>query len=94
MKLIIDIPDEDYKFIKEVQLYLSVRRSGKTIERNVINAIKNGKPYEERPTGYWIEEPSKLPHCSECGTYSDDADREDGGFYCTHCGAKMEVEND
>lgn len=49
MKLIIDIPDEDYKFIKEVQLYLSVRRSGKTIERNVINAIKNGLPYEERP---------------------------------------------
>ena len=44
MKLIIDIPDDDYKFIKEVQLYLSARRIGKTIERNVINAIKNGKP--------------------------------------------------
>lgn len=48
MKLIIDIPDEDYKFIKEVQLYLSVRRSGKTIERNVINSIKNGIPYEDK----------------------------------------------
>ena len=48
MKLIIDIPDEDYKFIKEVQLYLSVRRSGKTIERNVINGIKNGIPYEDK----------------------------------------------
>ena len=48
MKLIIDIPDDDYKFIKEVQLYLSVRRSGKTIERNVINSIKNGIPYENK----------------------------------------------
>lgn len=44
MKLIIDIPDEDYKFIKDLQFYHSGRRSGKTIERNVINGIKNGTP--------------------------------------------------
>jgi len=44
MKLIIDISEEDYKFIKEVQFYHSGRRSGKTIEQKVINAIKNGKP--------------------------------------------------
>lgn len=48
MKLIIDIPDEDYKFIKDLQFYHSGRRSGKTIERNVINGIKNGTPYEEK----------------------------------------------
>lgn len=49
MKLIIDIPEENYKFIKDLKFYCSGRRSGKTIERNVINGIKNGKPYEERP---------------------------------------------
>ena len=44
MKLIIDIPEEDYKFIKDLQFYYSGRRSGKTIERNVINGIRNGTP--------------------------------------------------
>jgi hypothetical protein len=44
MKIVIDIPEEDYKFIKDLQFYNSGRRSGKTIERNVINAIKNGTP--------------------------------------------------
>ena len=41
-KIVIDIPDEDYKFIKDLQFYHSGRRSGRTIERNVINAIKKG----------------------------------------------------
>lgn len=44
MKVVIDIPDGDYKFIKDLQFYNSGRRSGKTIERNVINAIRNGTP--------------------------------------------------
>ena len=48
MKIVIDIPDEDYKFIKDLKFYNSGRRSGKTIERNVINGIKNGKLHEER----------------------------------------------
>ena len=43
MQLIIDIPEEDYKFIKDLQFYNSGRRSGRTIEQNVINAIRNGK---------------------------------------------------
>lgn len=78
MKLIIDIP----KYIYDVCLGHS---------DTVYHYIANGIPYEERPHGKWIEEPGKIPHCSICGTYSDDADREDGGFYCTHCGAEMEV---
>lgn len=48
MKLIIEISDEDYKFIKDLQFYCSGRRSCKIIERNVINAIKNGKPLPKR----------------------------------------------
>jgi hypothetical protein len=51
MKLIIDIPEEDYKFIKDLQFYNSGRRSGRTIEQNVFMGIRNGIPYDERPQG-------------------------------------------
>ena len=45
MKLIIDIPDDDYRYIKELQsLIIGGRRNCKTIQMNVINAIKNGTP--------------------------------------------------
>ena len=41
MKLIIDIPDEDYEFIKDLQsLMIGSRSNCKTIQKNVINAIK------------------------------------------------------
>lgn len=42
MQIVIDIPEEDYNFIKDLQFYNSERRSGKTIEKNIINGIKNG----------------------------------------------------
>lgn len=48
MKLIIDISNEDYEFVKNLQsLVISSRGNTKTIQYNVINAIKNGIPYEE-----------------------------------------------
>lgn len=71
-KLIIDIPEEDYKFIKDLQFYHSGRRSGKTIERNVINAIKNGKPYEERSQREWIPVREKLPDLFEVVLVTDE----------------------
>ena len=43
MKLIIDIPDKDYEFIKDAQIILG-RRNCKQIEYNMINSIKNGIP--------------------------------------------------
>lgn len=46
MKIVIDIPDEDYNFIKDLQFYHSGRRSGRTIEQNVINGIRNGIPVQ------------------------------------------------
>lgn len=50
MKLVIDIPEEDYKFIKDLRsLIIGGRGNCRTIQRAVINAIKNGTPYEERP---------------------------------------------
>lgn len=52
MKLVIDIPDDEYKFIKDLQsLVIGGRGNCRTIQRDVINAIKNGTPYEERPIG-------------------------------------------
>ena len=47
MKLIIDIPEKDLEFIKDLGFIGGFRGSTKTIQSNVINAIRNGKPYEE-----------------------------------------------
>lgn len=44
MKLVIDIPEEDYRYIKELQSLVIARGTCKTIQRDVINAIKNGTP--------------------------------------------------
>lgn len=45
MELVIKIPDKDYEYIKDVQLWVAGSRGGgKTINQNVINAIKNGTP--------------------------------------------------
>lgn len=44
MQIVIDIPEEDYNFIKDLEFYTSGRRSGRAIEQNVINAIRNGTP--------------------------------------------------
>lgn len=50
MELIIKIPDEDYKFIKDFEsITIGGRGCGKTIQQNVINAIKSGTPYN--PSG-------------------------------------------
>ena len=97
MKLIIDIPEEDYKFIKDLQFYNSGRRNGKTIERNVINAIKNSTPYEERPKGklnleYLAKFADKTPSYETvkqlgfAGSYED--------YLKTICGAYMGVKDE
>ena len=45
MKLVIDIPDEDYEFIKDMRSVVIGGRGGcRTIQYNVINAIMNGTP--------------------------------------------------
>ena len=47
MKLIIDIPDTTYAFVKQLQWVSTGRGSCKTVQQNVINAIKTGVPYED-----------------------------------------------
>jgi hypothetical protein len=39
-------------------------------------------------TGEWVCEPGKIPKCSVCGEYSDDAINWSGNF-CSNCGRKM-----
>ena len=43
--------------------------------------------------GRWISEPGHIPHCSECGRYSDDADTGEA-ICCPFCGAKMDKDGD
>ena len=81
MKLIIDIPKQALNVLKNEGVdWLGTE--------HILDAVSKGIPYEGN-TAHWVEEPGNIPHCSVCGTYSDDADREDGGFYCTHCGSLM-----
>lgn len=86
MKLVIDIPDKDYEFIKDLQsLIIGGRGNCKTIQYNVINAIKNGTPYEERPKGKWIAI-HKGYVCSNCNKYTITINDK---HYCFKCGADM-----
>ena len=48
MKLIIEIPDKDYEFIKDLKTTILTRGNCKTIQSNVINSIKKSIPYKER----------------------------------------------
>lgn len=52
MKLIIDISEKDLEFIKDLGFIGGFRGSTKTIQGNVINAIRNGIPYEETLMSY------------------------------------------
>ena len=83
MKLIIDIPEEEYRSILSyVQVYNS----------HYADMIRNGKPYEERPQGEWIKWNFKTfgafgdyeYKCSNC-------EKVYGGEYnfCPNCGADM-----
>ena len=85
MRLIIDIPDEAYELLKNKRVLDNIAES----------IIANGTPYEERPTGEWIEMTDGRGHssyfCSRCGTQEG---KRYG--YCPNCGADMrkEAENE
>ena len=72
MKLIIDIDDKIYEFIKNLNYVILARGNGKTISMHIMRAIKQGLPYKERPQGEWkYVQYDANPnignwHCSEC----------------------------
>lgn len=84
MRLVIDIPDKDYEFIRDAHILFG-RRNGKQIEYNMINAIKNGTPYEN---GEWITDKLHNTVCSICGGIRRD-NRFDHIDFCNKCGADM-----
>lgn len=80
MKLIIDIPD-DYKFIAGLkELIIGGRGNCRLIQYHVLNAIRDGVPYEEKPQGEMNI--NKLQH--KCYTISRNKTT------CDVCGAKLE----
>ena len=52
MKLVINIPEDCYRYIKELQSIIVARDTCKTIQMDVINAIKNGTPVQ---AGEWAK---------------------------------------
>lgn len=91
MKLIIDIPEGDYRFIKDLPFYNSGRRNCKTIERNVINGVRNGIPYEEAPQGGWIPVSERLPEEELFNPSGSDFGFEFGEVLCTNIWGNVEA---
>lgn len=82
MKLIIDIEDEALERLS-------------TVDPNLLyTAIKNGKPYEERPKGEWVDTGdmqeywAKEYQCLICGA------KDHWHNFCPNCGADMRGDSD
>ena len=86
MKLIIDIPKEDYKTLSKMS------EKEKVNELSYFEKIiANGKPYEERPQGEWIDRSEEgYVECPICGCLTNCEDNIDELNYCWNCGAKMQ----
>lgn len=92
MKLIIDIDDKVYEFIKNLNYVILARGNGKTISMHIMRAIKQGIPYKERSQGEWkfkkFDEKTGIPNsywCPFCGMVK--AQVYDN--FCGNCGADM-----
>lgn len=78
MKLIIEIPEEKYKWIK--------KNNPNADEKTIIGAIVNGTPY---PKGEWIETGHiNLRQCSNCSSQWGIYSIEDFDF-CPSCGVQI-----
>lgn len=84
MKVIIDIPDNAYELLKNKAELDNIAES----------IIANGKPYEERPQGEWIDTGHKEEYwaeeyqCSICGA------KDHWHKFCPNCGAPMKEDPD
>lgn len=82
MKLIIDIPEDLYKWICE--------QYANSNHEVVYNAVKNGMPYEERPQGEWGKWAISEIRCPNCLEYfQTDCYSTEELKKCPNCGAKM-----
>lgn len=85
MKIVIDIPNYNLNDVK----------NGSIACGQILRAVKNGIPYEERPKGEWLYEYDDFYHCSRCGhvvcTEWDNLSLNKDFPFC-HCGADMRKE--
>lgn len=70
MKIVIDIPEEEYKFIKDLRSLTFGRGGCKTIQYHIINAIKFGTilPKEH---GRLIDADAYIDKREDCGWLDD-----------------------
>ena len=95
MKLLIDFPEIDLKFIRETYKGTGCSFVPSAIQNECVEAVYDGTPYEERKTGKWKKEllatvPFAIywygcPFC-EFRTATNNFN------FCPCCGAKMEVD--
>lgn len=81
MKLIIDIPNETYNYVKQNYRY----GIGTEVACNLGFAVAKGTPL---PKGYWENYCYQNNRCSICGYIIADSDT-DEYKYCPNCGAEM-----
>ena len=78
MKYIIDIP-ERYKYAVEI----GMTKNGSIASKVILNAVKDGIPYTERPHGEWFG--TVCTNCGESTSFYYDCN------YCPQCGADMGI---
>lgn len=92
VKLLVEIPAQDYEKLKWTTL------GGSAVEYQAIlrNYILNGKPYEEKPEGMWIEQGGydgdSYFECSICGEPWElfaGEPKDNNMNYCPKCGSRM-----
>ena len=81
MKLVIDIPEEDYKSACKREFSMD----GSML---IYNAIRKGTKYKERPHGKIVKDENGYPMCSRCGEKSSFWN------FCPRCGADFREENE
>lgn len=47
VKVVVELDDQDYKFIQDLQGFICGIRTCKTVQQNIINALKNGRIYDD-----------------------------------------------
>ena len=97
MKLTVDIPEKDYKFIRDTYKETGLSFIPPAIKCECTEAVYNGTPYEERKTGKWIITKRNGVLCSECKSGTRKMPMLFGNplyKYCPFCGIKMETDKE
>lgn len=81
MKIVIEIPDEKYNWLKE--------NNPNPDNNSFIGYIINGTPYEEKPQGKYIPIDKLWLKCSNCGNLTRNLKKYNIPNFCPACGAEM-----